>query len=54
MNTTDHTRFTQPSRIDVHHHIIPPSTLRPCAVWESLILFLESIILSGTCKPPLL
>ena len=24
MNTTDHTRFTQPHRIDVHHHIIPP------------------------------
>ena len=24
MNTTDHTRFTQPQRIDVHHHIIPP------------------------------
>jgi hypothetical protein len=24
MNTTDHTSFTQPHRIDVHHHIIPP------------------------------
>jgi len=24
MNTTDHTGFTQPHRIDVHHHIIPP------------------------------
>lgn len=24
MNTTDHTSFTQPQRIDVHHHIIPP------------------------------
>jgi predicted TIM-barrel fold metal-dependent hydrolase len=24
MNTTDHTNFTQPHRIDVHHHIIPP------------------------------
>jgi predicted TIM-barrel fold metal-dependent hydrolase len=23
MNTTDHTSFTQPQRIDVHHHIIP-------------------------------
>src|SRR5260221_11057036 len=23
MNTTDHTSFTQPHRIDVHHHIIP-------------------------------
>ncbi len=24
MNTTDRTSFTQPHRIDVHHHIIPP------------------------------
>jgi predicted TIM-barrel fold metal-dependent hydrolase len=24
MNTTNHTSFTQPHRIDVHHHIIPP------------------------------
>src|SRR5258708_25577816 len=24
MNTTGHTRFTQPHRIDVHHHMIPP------------------------------
>ncbi len=24
MNTTDHTSFTQPHLIDVHHHIIPP------------------------------
>jgi 6-methylsalicylate decarboxylase len=24
VNTTDHTSFTQPHRIDVHHHIIPP------------------------------
>src|SRR5260370_9846788 len=24
MNTTDHTGFTHPQRIDIHHHIIPP------------------------------